>query len=164
MGHAALVRHDTTDTIVESPPVCGAADATEIARLCGALGQVSGEANPRTARRFAAGRKKIAQKLMEEAGQAALEAVRHHPRALVRESADLVYQPIVLRHECGTIPEPVWAEIQKSFCTSTITSASRSPGERGLEPRVIFPSPLPDPPNNRYRHRTLLAARHRDRN
>jgi len=52
------------------------------------------------------------QKLIEEAGETALEAVRHRSRSVVRESADLLYHLIVLWHECGITPDEVWAEMR----------------------------------------------------
>ena len=110
---AALVRHDTAiravfpRTNVEIP-----ADATEIARLYDALDCVSGRDNPRTARLLASGRSKIAQKLIEEAGEIALEAVRHRSRSVVRESADLLYHLVVLWHEYGITPDEVWGEMR----------------------------------------------------
>ena len=111
---AALVRHDTVvetgcsrvDTEIQ-------ADAKEIARLYDALDRVCEHENPRTARLLASGRAKIAQKVIEEAGEIALEAVRHRPRSVIRESADLVYHLVVLWHECGIAPDEVWAEMHR---------------------------------------------------
>jgi phosphoribosyl-ATP pyrophosphohydrolase len=111
----ALVRHDA-DT---ATPACLSADAPvlaapcEIARLYEALDRVNERDNPRTARLLDAGRRKMAQKLMEEAGEVALEAVRSRPRAVIRESADLVYQLVVLWRECGIDPDEVWAEMRQ---------------------------------------------------
>jgi phosphoribosyl-ATP pyrophosphohydrolase len=110
---AALVRHDTAvkpvfpgvDTEIR-------ADAAEIARLYDALDCLSECENPRTARLLASSRSKIAQKVVEEAGELALEAVRHRSRSVVRESADLVYHLIVLWHDCGIAPEEVWTEMR----------------------------------------------------
>ena len=48
----------------------------------------------------------------EEAGEVALEAARHRSRAVVRESADLIYQLVVLWRECGIDPEEVWGEMR----------------------------------------------------
>ena len=112
---AALVRHDAG---AQAPQfVCAVveprADAREIARLYHALDRVSERDNPRTARLLAAGRSKMAQKLMEEAAEVAVEAVRHHPRAVIRESADLVYHLVVLWRQCGIAPEEVWSEMRR---------------------------------------------------
>ena len=93
---AALVRQDAALEVVL--PRAGAevrANAREIARLYDALDCVNENDNPRTARLLACGRSKIAQKLIEEAGEIALEAVRHRSRSVARESDDLVYHLIV---------------------------------------------------------------------
>jgi phosphoribosyl-ATP pyrophosphohydrolase len=111
---AALVRHDASVEAVLPP--AGAdprADAAEIARLYDGLDQVNERDNPRTARLLVCGRTKLAQKLMEEAGETALEAVRHRSRGVVRESADLLYHLVVLWHECGISPDEVWAEMRR---------------------------------------------------
>jgi phosphoribosyl-ATP pyrophosphohydrolase len=103
---AALVRHDAGAQAPQfvSAEVEPRADACEIARLCDALDSVNKRDNPRTARLLSAGCAKMAQKVTEEAGEVALEAVRHRPRAVIRESANLVYQLVVLWHACGITP------------------------------------------------------------
>src|SRR6516164_10723065 len=110
----ALVRHDASVEAVLRPP--GAkigADAAEIARLYADLDRVNERDNPRTARLLACGRSKLAQKLVEEAAETTLEAVRHRSRGVVRESADLVYHLVVLWHDCGVTPDEVWAEMRR---------------------------------------------------
>jgi phosphoribosyl-ATP pyrophosphohydrolase len=111
---AALVRHDDCATsrrvAVEFEPC---ANAGEIVRLYDALGRVDELANPRTARLLAAGRAKMAQKLLEEAGEVAIEAVRGRRRAAIHESADLIYHLIVLWHDCEIAPEAVWTEMRR---------------------------------------------------
>ena len=111
---AALVRHDTAAPAV-FPRVDAEirADAAEIARLYDALDGVAECENPRTARLLASGCSKIAQKVIEEAGEVALDAVRHRSRSVVRESADLVYHLVILWHECGVAPDEVWAEMRR---------------------------------------------------
>jgi phosphoribosyl-ATP pyrophosphohydrolase len=111
---AALVRHeaDTATPVRLSAEALVRAAPCEIARLYEALDRVNERGNPRTARLLAAGRRKMAQKLMEEAAEVALEAVRSRPRAVIRESADLVYQLVVLWRECGIAPDEVWAEMR----------------------------------------------------
>ena len=110
----ALVRQDAALEVVL--PRAGSelrADAREIGRLYADLDRVNERDNPRTARLLACGLTKLAQKLMEEAAETALEAVRHRARGVVRESADLVYQLVVLWHECGVTPDEVWAEMRR---------------------------------------------------
>ena len=110
----ALVRHDASVEAVLrlAGPKIGA-DAAEIARLYADLDRVNERDNPRTARLLACGRSKLAQKLVEEAAETALEAARNRSRGVVRESADLVYQLVVLWHECGVTPDEVWAEMRR---------------------------------------------------
>ena len=110
---AALVRHETAvEAVFSGDDTDIQADAAEIARLYDALDCVNEKDHPRTARLLACGRSKIAQKLIEEAGEIALEAVRHRSRSVVRESADLLYHLVVLWHECGITPDEVWAEMR----------------------------------------------------
>jgi phosphoribosyl-ATP pyrophosphohydrolase len=42
----------------------------------------------------------------------ALEAVKHHPRGIVRESADLLYHLVALWHRAGIDPDDVWTEMR----------------------------------------------------
>jgi phosphoribosyl-ATP pyrophosphohydrolase len=69
--------------------------------------------HPRTARLLAAGRRKMARKLIEEASEVALEVVRRRPRAVIRESADLIYNLVVVWFEYGIAPEEVWSEMRR---------------------------------------------------
>jgi phosphoribosyl-ATP pyrophosphohydrolase len=71
-----------------------------------------------TARLYAKGVKKIAQKLGEEAVEAAIAAVAESKDALVRESADLLYHLLVLWSARGISPDDVWAELDRRFGTS----------------------------------------------
>jgi phosphoribosyl-ATP pyrophosphohydrolase len=73
-----------------------------------------------TARLFARGRAKIAQKLGEEAVEAVIEGVRDNPAALVGESADLLYHLLVLWAAAGVSPADVAAELARREGTSGI--------------------------------------------
>lgn len=66
-----------------------------------------------TAKLFAKGRKKIAQKVGEEAVETALAAVTEGPQGVASESADLLYHLLVLWAETGVAPDDVWAELNK---------------------------------------------------
>jgi phosphoribosyl-ATP pyrophosphohydrolase len=66
-----------------------------------------------TAKLFARGRAKIAQKLGEEAVETVIAALAESPQALVSESADLLYHLMVLWADCGVKPETVWTELAK---------------------------------------------------
>jgi phosphoribosyl-ATP pyrophosphohydrolase len=73
-----------------------------------------------TARLFARGRAKIAQKLGEEAIETVIEGVGDNPAALVGESADLLYHLLVLWAAAGISPADVDAELARREGTSGI--------------------------------------------
>jgi len=64
-----------------------------------------------TAKLFARGRGKIAQKLGEEAVETVIAALTETPEQMVGESADLLYHLLVLWAECGIEPAMVWNEL-----------------------------------------------------
>ena len=65
-----------------------------------------------TARLFAKGTGKIAQKLGEEAVEVVIEAVGGDKRALIGESADLLYHLVVLWADRGVDPADVWSALE----------------------------------------------------
>jgi phosphoribosyl-ATP pyrophosphohydrolase len=67
----------------------------------------------RTARLFHAGRSKIAKKLAEEAIEVVIDAVNGDRNAVVRESADLLYNLVVVWAACGVRPGEVWKEMDR---------------------------------------------------
>src|ERR1700749_2608903 len=60
-----------------------------------------------------AGRSKMAKKLAEEAIEVSLDAMNGEREAVVRESADLLYNLVVLWAEVEVRPEDVWAEMAR---------------------------------------------------
>ena len=97
-------------------------DAHEIDQLFAVIASRKG-ADPETsytAKLFAKGRKKIAQKLGEEAVETVIAALAESPEAVVGESADLLYHLLVLWAECGVEPKLVWAELARRAGTSGI--------------------------------------------
>lgn len=93
--------------------------AEELGAALDRLWQVIGSrrgADPQTsytARLFARGRTKIAQKLGEEAVEAVIEGVRGDAEKLVGESADLLYHLLVLWADTGVSPADVAAELTR---------------------------------------------------
>lgn len=80
-----------------------------------------------TAKLFAKGRDKIAQKVGEEAVEVVIDAARDRRERVVSESADLLYHLMVLWADMGVQPEEVWAELAARQGTSGIAEkASRS--------------------------------------
>jgi len=86
-----------------------------LARLAQAVLAVrTGEhVSPRTAKLLAGGVPKMAQKLMEEAAETAIDAVREERTGFVNESADLLYNLVVLWSALGVAPDEVWAEMDR---------------------------------------------------
>jgi phosphoribosyl-ATP pyrophosphohydrolase len=60
-----------------------------------------------------AGRENLAKKLAEEAVEVVIDAMNGQPEAVVRESADLLYNLVVLWVHSGVHPDDVWAEMRR---------------------------------------------------
>ncbi len=73
-----------------------------------------------TARLFAKGPKKIAQKVGEEAVETIIARLAEDNSALAAESADLLYHLLVLWAEAGLEPDEVWAALEARTGTSGI--------------------------------------------
>ena len=79
-----------------------------------------------TAKLLAKGKLKCAKKLGEEAVETSIAAVAEDKRALVNESADLLYHLMVLWTACGIEPGDVYAELEARSGISGLTEkASR---------------------------------------
>jgi phosphoribosyl-ATP pyrophosphohydrolase len=79
-----------------------------------------------TAKLFARGTDKIAQKLGEEAVETVIAAVTKDRDGMIGESADLIYHLLVLWADAGIRPEDVFAELERREGTSGIAEkASR---------------------------------------
>src|SRR5215470_13326903 len=70
-------------------------------------------ASSRTARLLRAGRAKMAKKLAEEAVEVIIDAMHGNRDAVVRESADLLYNLVVLWVSSGVQPKDVWREMDR---------------------------------------------------
>src|ERR1035438_8037903 len=66
-----------------------------------------------TARLFQRGPAKMAKKLAEEAIEVVIDAVNGKTDAVVRESADLLYNLTVLWASAGVRPDDVWREMER---------------------------------------------------
>jgi len=89
--------------------------ADSVARLHNAViaARDSDPTKSRTARLLRSGRAKIAKKLGEEAVEVVIDAVHGQTEAVVRESADLMYNLVVLWVHAGIKPDDVWAEMRR---------------------------------------------------
>ena len=70
-------------------------------------------ATSRTARLFQRGPAKMAKKLAEEAIEVVIDAVNGKTDAVIRESADLLYNLSVLWASAGVKPDDVWREMAR---------------------------------------------------
>ena len=86
-----------------------------VARLYEAVIEARGSdpAKSRTARLLRAGRAKMAKKLAEEAVEVVIDAMHGNREAVVRESADLIYNLAVLWVSLGVAPKDVWKEMDR---------------------------------------------------
>ena len=67
----------------------------------------------RTARLLRSGRAKMAKKLAEEAVEVVIDAMNGSRDAVIKESADLIYNLVVLWVSAGVSPKDVWKEMDR---------------------------------------------------
>jgi len=67
----------------------------------------------KTGKLLRSGRAKIAKKLAEEAVEVVIDAMNGHNDAVVRESADLIYNLTVLWVSAGLRPQDIWDEMDR---------------------------------------------------
>ncbi|HET9904865.1 MAG TPA: phosphoribosyl-ATP diphosphatase [Xanthobacteraceae bacterium] len=89
--------------------------ADSIERLYAAVlaAQNADPATSRTARLLRSGRGKVAKKLAEEAIEVVIDSVHGETEAVVRESADLIYNLVVLWAATGVKPGDIWKEMAR---------------------------------------------------
>src|SRR3954468_950515 len=75
--------------------------------------RASDPSSSRTARLLQSSRAKMAKKLAEEAVEVVIDAMHGHSDAVVRESADLIYNLVVLWVAAGVNPQDVWDEMTR---------------------------------------------------
>jgi phosphoribosyl-ATP pyrophosphohydrolase len=107
-------------------------------------------ATSRTARLFQRGPSKMAKKLAEEAIEVVIDAVNGKTDAVIRESADLLYNLTVLWASAGVKPEDVWREMERredmlGIAEKLPKSAVKMPKEmpKALASGAITGKPLP---------------------
>jgi len=94
-------------------------------------------ATSRTARLFQRGPAKMAKKLAEEAIEVVIDAVNSNPDAVVRESADLLYNLTVLWAAAGVRPQDVWREMARR--EDLLGIAEKMPKSVRKLPKVSLP-------------------------
>lgn len=75
--------------------------------------QSADPATSRTAKLLRSGRGKMAKKLAEEAVEVVIDAMAGQTEAVVKESADLIYNLVVLWVASGIHPKDVWGEMER---------------------------------------------------
>src|SRR3954452_13015742 len=100
-------------------------------------------ATSRTARLFQRGPAKMAKKLAEEAIEVVIDAVNGNGEAVVRESADLLYNLTVLWASAGVRPEDVWREMERR--EHLLRIAEKLPKSRANLPKAVTPRPARRP-------------------
>lgn len=68
---------------------------------------------PRTAELLAASKKRKSRKLVEEATEVAIEALKGRRKRTIMESVDLLYHLVVLWRQLDIHPHAVWAEMER---------------------------------------------------
>ena len=101
-------------------------------------------ATSRTAKLFQRGPSKMAKKLAEEAIEVVIDAVNGDSDAVVRESADLLYNLAVLWASAGVRPEDVWAEMERR--ERLLGIAEKLPKSAAKMPKAVSPRLAPRRP------------------
>ena len=94
-------------------------------------------ATSRTARLLRAGRSKMAKKLAEEAVEVVIDAMHGRTDAVIRESADLLYNLVVLWVSSGVHPQEVWEEMERRERLLGIAEKIPKTAELPLPPRKV---------------------------
>jgi phosphoribosyl-ATP pyrophosphohydrolase len=95
----------------------------------------------RTARLFQRGPAKMAKKLAEEAIEVVIDAVNGDTDAVVRESADLLYNLTVLWAAAGVTPDDVWREMARRELMLGI--AEKLPKATAKPPKAVSDKEVP---------------------
>lgn len=99
-------------------------------------------ASSRTARLFQRGPERIAKKMAEEAIEVVIDAVNLRPDAVVRESADLIYNLTVLWVASGITPQQVWEEMDRREREQGIAEKIPKPPKPPKGPKPLHHNPV----------------------
>ncbi len=97
----------------------------------------------RTAKLIREGMTKMAKKLAEEAVEVGLDAVQGNREAVILESADLIYNLVVVLVEAGITPDEVWREMDRR---EQLYGIAEKLAKVQAEPRILRHAPLPPTP------------------
>jgi phosphoribosyl-ATP pyrophosphohydrolase len=116
---------------LQGRPIPASAGAAVLEQLSGALGDVTATGHPRTFKLLHSGRRRLARKLIEEACEVTVEAVKRDADGVVRESADLLYHLVVLWFHLGIEPNEIWDEMRAR--ATALGIAEKLPKPRGRD-------------------------------
>ncbi len=121
---------------------------------------------PRTAKLLADGVAKMAKKVAEEGVEVAIDAVKGDRPAVILESADLIYNLVVLWAELGIRPEDVWREMERRETLYGIAEKLPKAGlpkagkpNGSVKVKIGPSSPAPTAPPPGLAHRALQRLR-----
>jgi len=132
MAARSAFRNESASPNPEGNPLH--AGASELTCLHASLSGVTPESNPRTAKLLGSSTRKVAQKVIEEAGEVALETVKHRARGVVNESVDLLYHLVVLWRRAEVDPAEVWTEMRRRADAFGIAEKLPKPLSRIVSP------------------------------
>jgi len=103
-------------------------------RLAAAIAEVRAgvRVSARTSKLLASGAPKMAQKVIEEAAETAIEAIRGDRTAFINESVDLIYNLSALWVELGVSTDDIWSEMdRRENAMGMAEKLAKSPVEEG---------------------------------
>ena len=109
--------------------------------------RASDPSSSRAARLLQSSRAKMAKKLAEEAVEVVIDAMHGHGDAVVRESADLIYNLVVLWVSAGVHPQDVWDEMARREQLMGI--AEKMPKPHKMPAAHAAPAPVRAPASRR---------------
>jgi phosphoribosyl-ATP pyrophosphohydrolase len=109
--------------------------------------RASDPSSSRTARLLQSSRAKMAKKLAEEAVEVVIDAMHGHSDAVARESADLIYNLVVLWVSAGVTPQDVWDEMARREQLMGIAEKMPKPHKPAAAPAA--PAPVRAPASRR---------------
>lgn len=106
-------RRDRHETLTWRPDSVPMTDSVQRLYAAVLAARTRDPARSRTAKLIREGVPKMAKKLGEEAVEVGIEAVQNNRPAVIRESADLLYNLVVLWSELGITPGEIWREMDR---------------------------------------------------
>ena len=115
---------------------CGMSDSLDRLYAAVLTARTADPAVSRTARLLRSGRAKMAKKLAEEAIEVVIDALDGQTEAVIMESADLMYNLVVLWVSADISPAQIWAEMDRRERLLGIAEKipKRTVDKRAMEP------------------------------